>query len=45
MTETESAGSQNVFDADWAFLEELQQDALLLESAVDETEAGVKFIM
>ncbi|KAL8592065.1 hypothetical protein ACOMHN_032535 [Nucella lapillus] len=33
-----SASPQNVFDADWAFLQELQGDALLIESLENESE-------
>ncbi|KAK7098748.1 dynein axonemal assembly factor 1 homolog [Littorina saxatilis] len=38
LADTGSSSPQNVFDADWAYLEELQKDALLIESLESEKE-------
>ena len=41
LADTDTSLTQNVFDADWAYLEELQKDALLIESLDSEKETGV----
>lgn len=40
---TDESGSvaTNVFDADWEYLEELQRDALVMESKENDKETGV----
>ena len=41
LADADASLTQNVFDADWAYLEELQKDALLIESLDSEKETGV----
>ena len=41
LADADTSLTQNVFDADWAYLEELQKDALLIESLDSEKETGV----
>ena len=40
LADDDSSLQQNVFDADWAYLEELQKDALLIETLDNEKETG-----
>ena len=41
LADADSSLQLNVFDADWAYLEELQKDALLIETIDSEKETGV----
>jgi hypothetical protein len=43
LTDVECLSPQNVFDADWAYLEELQNDAVLIEAEDNDMETGVYF--
>ena len=40
LTNSKSESPQNVFQDDWAFLEELQNDAVVMESLENEKETG-----